>query len=216
MHLNISKVATESPPMSLGAVLAQHQDDGSVRPVAYASRSLQQHEQNYGITELEGLAVVWVVKHFCHYLYGHKCKVYTDHEALKALLNTPRPSGKLARWGLALQELDLEIFYRPGKGNSNADALSRSPLPDRGANDVPYGIISAVNIQKDADKSTDDLAGLQRGDPELEVIITYLETGILPKEENSAKKIAPIACSKVQCCEKLRSGQLVKHIVDPG
>ena len=42
-----------------GAVLAQHQDDGLVKPVAYASRSLQSHEKNYGITELEGLAIVW-------------------------------------------------------------------------------------------------------------------------------------------------------------
>ena len=55
---------------------------------------------------MEALAVVWAVKH-CHvYLYRHKCDVYTDHEALLSLLNTPHPSGKLARWGLALQELD--------------------------------------------------------------------------------------------------------------
>ena len=37
-----------------------------------------------------------------------------DHEALKSLLNIPHFSGKLARWGLAIQELDLEICYRPG------------------------------------------------------------------------------------------------------
>ena len=181
---------TDASGDGVGAILAQCQDDNSVKPVAYASRSLQQHEKHYGVTELEGLAVVWAVKHFRHYLYGHKCKVYTDHEALKALLNTPRPSGKLARWGLALQELDLEIFYRPGKGNSNADALSRSPLPDVGADDAPYGVISAVSVQENADTSIDDLATLQREDPQLEAIITYLETGVLPSEENSAKRIA--------------------------
>ena len=86
----------------LGAVLAHWQEDGSVQPVAYASRSLQKHEKNYGITELEGLGVVWAAKHFRPYLYGHQCTVYTDHEALKSLLNTPQPSGKLARWGMAL------------------------------------------------------------------------------------------------------------------
>ena len=46
---------------------------------------------------------------------------YTDHEALRSLLNTPRPSGKLARWGLALEELDLQIHYRPGKRNANTE-----------------------------------------------------------------------------------------------
>ena len=88
---------TDASGIGLGAVLAQKQEDGSVRPLAYASRSLQKHERNYGVTELEALAVVWVVKHFRPYLYGHRCDVYTDHEALKSLLNTPQTSGKLAR-----------------------------------------------------------------------------------------------------------------------
>ena len=107
--------------------MAQVQEDGTTRPIAYASRTLQKHEQNYGVTELEALGVVWAVKHFRPYLYGHHCEVYTDHEALKSLLNTPQPSGKLARWGMAIQELDLQIHYRPGKKNANADALSRAP-----------------------------------------------------------------------------------------
>ena len=111
---------TDASGAVLGAVLAQEWSDGSVHPVAYASRSLQKHEQNYGITELEGLGVVWAVKNFRPYLYRHNCAVYTDHEALKSLLNTPQPSGKLARLGMALQELDLTIVYRSGRHNSNA------------------------------------------------------------------------------------------------
>lgn len=39
-------------------MLAQQQEDGVVWPIAYASQSIQKHEQNYGITELEGLGVV--------------------------------------------------------------------------------------------------------------------------------------------------------------
>ena len=174
---------TDASGSGLGAVLVQRQDDGSVRPVAYASRSLQHHEKNYGITELEGLAVVWSAKHFRHYLYGHKCQVYTDHEALKALLNTPRPSGKLARWGMALQELDLAILYRPGKGNSNADVLSRSPLPKVEGEGTPFGIISAVAAEVDENVPKDDLATLQKEDAQLKAIITYMETGVLPEEE---------------------------------
>ena len=71
--------------------------------------TFQSHECNYGVTELEALEVVWAVRHFCHCIYGKRCDVYTDHEALKALPNTPHPSGKLARWGLTLQELDVHI-----------------------------------------------------------------------------------------------------------
>ena len=119
---------TDASAAGLGAVLAQEQG-GAVRPIAFASRSLQPHEKNYGVTEMEGLGVVWAVKHFRPYLYGHKCTVYTDHEALKAILNTPQPSGKLARWGMAIQELDITIIHRPGRNNANADALISFPTP---------------------------------------------------------------------------------------
>ena len=75
---------TDASGTGLGAVLAQKQEDGSVRPIAYASRTLQSHERNYGVTELEGLGVVWATKHYRPYLYGHHCEVFTDHEALKS------------------------------------------------------------------------------------------------------------------------------------
>ena len=117
---------TDASGVELGAVLAQEVEDGTLHPVAYASRTLQPHEQNYGATEQEeALGVVWAARHFRHYLYGHRCVIFIDHEALKSLLSIPHPSSKLARWGLILQDVDLEIKYRPGKKNSNVDTLSR-------------------------------------------------------------------------------------------
>ncbi len=69
--------------------------------------------------------MVWAVKHFRHYFYGQHCEVITDQEvALKSLLNTPHHSG------MALQEVDLSIGYRPSRKNAPADALSRAPLRD--------------------------------------------------------------------------------------
>ena len=56
--------------------------------------------------------------------------VYTDHSAVKAVLEIP-PSGKHARWwskvfGTGVKK--LEIVYRAGRENGNADALSRAPV----------------------------------------------------------------------------------------
>ena len=48
---------TDASGTGLGAVLAQKQTNGTVQLVAYASKSLQTHEKNYGITELEGLGL---------------------------------------------------------------------------------------------------------------------------------------------------------------
>ena len=179
---------TDASRSGLGAVLAQ-KVDGLTRPVAYASRTLQPHEANYGATELEALGVVWAVKHFRPYLYGHRCEVYTDHSALKALLNTPQPSGKLARWGLVLQDLDLHIHHRAGKRNANADCLSRYPIPHEPLPEGdPFAVIAAVDIS-DIEPVEPKLPSLQRGDPALREVIHYLENGVLPSDEHRAREL---------------------------
>ena len=93
--------------------------------------------------------MVWTVKHFRHYLYGHRCHVFSDHEPLKSLLNTPHPSGKLAQWGLALQEVDLTIHYRPGKSNVSGDTLSRFPV-DQSDVCIEDSLVAAVMEEGDS------------------------------------------------------------------
>ena len=109
--------------IGLETVLSQQQDDGKVHTITYASRSLNQHEKNYCVIELETLGLVWAVRYFRPYLLGHHTVVYTDHSAYLSLLNHPRPSGKLARWAMTIQEMDSLIKYKSGKSNTNADAL---------------------------------------------------------------------------------------------
>ena len=89
---------TDVSIQGLGAILSQPQTDGKLHPVAYTSRALNKAEKNYSITELETLAVVWAISHFHSYLYGNTVTVLTDHSAVRAILETPNPTGKHARW----------------------------------------------------------------------------------------------------------------------
>src|SRR5438045_1683318 len=118
---------TDASGIGLGAVLSQKDEEKRERVIAYASRSLNKAERNYGITDKECLAVVWAVKHFEQYLGLLPFKVITDHSALKFLQTADMPSGRRARWIMYLQQFKFEIIHRPGKDNKNADALSRIP-----------------------------------------------------------------------------------------
>ena len=194
---------TDASILGLGAVLAQQTDAGHVSPIAFASRTLQKHEKNYCSSELEALGVVWAVKHFRPYLYGHTCQLYTDHKALKSLMNTPHPSGKLARWGLAIQELNLHIHHRSGKTNQAADALSRLRLLDQDSDKEPRtghpvvqakdgkGLISQIEAENGVttDSSLDTLVECQDNDPELKLLKDYMLTGQLPEDERKAREL---------------------------
>ena len=185
---------TDASGQGLGAVLSQQQGSGCIAPIADASRTLQKHEQNYGATELEALGVVWAIRHFRPYLYGHACKVYTDHEALKSLLNTPHPSGKLARWGLTIQELDLEIHYRPGRSNQAADALSRRVTPNDVTSSgslVPTkdGDETIHRLTTSEEENAESLASRQDSDVELNIIKQYLLDNKLPDQEEKAREL---------------------------
>jgi hypothetical protein len=51
--------------------------------VAYVSRQLRKHEQNYPTHDLELAAIVHTLKIWRQYMIGNKCQIFTDHKSLK-------------------------------------------------------------------------------------------------------------------------------------
>ena len=93
--------------------------------IAYASRQLRKHEQNYPTHDLELAAVVHALKIWRHYLLGHGCQIYTDHKSLKYIFTQNDLNLRQRRWLELIKDYDMEIHYHPGKANLVAYALSR-------------------------------------------------------------------------------------------
>ena len=120
------RLITDASQEGLGAVLAQVDDDGEERAIAFASRSLTTAERNYHTTEQELLAVVWALGKFRPYLYGvDSFDLFTDHKALCYLNSLSDKSQRVTRWKLLMQEYNYVFHHRAGVDNANADALSR-------------------------------------------------------------------------------------------
>ena len=106
-------------------VLAQSGEGNIDHPISFASRKLSTAEKNYTTTEREGLAMVYALQKFRHYLLGSHFKMFTDHSALKYLVNKPVLGGRICRWFFLFQEYDFEIIVQSGKLNLGPDHLSR-------------------------------------------------------------------------------------------
>jgi hypothetical protein len=91
VHIDVSSIA-------LGVVLAQLGTRDIDHLLAFASWKVSTTEINYTTTEREGLAMVYALQKFCHYLLGGNFKMFIDHSALKYLVNKPVFGGRILSW----------------------------------------------------------------------------------------------------------------------
>ena len=95
--------------------------------IAYASRQLKKHEQNYPTQYLELAVVVFALRIWSHYLYGVPCRIFTDHKSLQYLFTHKELNMKQRRWVELIKDYECTIEYHLGKANVVADALNRKP-----------------------------------------------------------------------------------------
>lgn len=203
-------IKTDASDKGVGFVLGQIVD-GAERVIAYGSKTLNRAQRNYSTSDKECYAVVYACKANKHYLLGRPFIVFTDHIALKYLKTMKLGqdlSGRLARYQMFLQQFEYEIQYKKGKDNNDADALSRIPYSiEECISGV--GTINLIDIDYESElaelnnqpvvstqlipsnelvvaKLNPNLTrvkGLQREDKLLNPLIQYLESGILPVDD---------------------------------
>ena len=113
-------VYCDASKVGLGCVLMQ-----PGRVVAYGSRQLKNHEQNYPTHDMELAAVVFALKIWRHYLYGERFEMYSDHKSLKYIFTQRDLNMRQCEWMEFLEDYDFTLHYHPSKANVVANALSR-------------------------------------------------------------------------------------------
>ncbi|KAG9453450.1 hypothetical protein H6P81_006354 [Aristolochia fimbriata] len=114
---------------SVGALLAQCDEDNKERSLYYRSRTLVGAELNYTPIEKTCLALVFAVQKLRHYLLTHSTKLISRADPLKYIMSRPILSGRLAKWALLLSEFEIDFVpQRAIKGQALANFLADHPI----------------------------------------------------------------------------------------
>ena len=179
-------VAADASAVGLGAVLMQVQEDGSRRPICYASRSFTETEKRFAVIEKEALAACWACEKFNDYILGLEFLLETDHKPLVPLLSTSDLSKiplRIQRFRLRMMRYSPKIEHVSGRNQNTADALSRIPTEPPNKNERKF--ISEVELYTRAaadqlpatpSKMTEILEA-QKKDEEISQIRNYVCSG---------------------------------------
>ena len=110
------ELSVDASPYRLGAVIMHVYPNGTRRPIAYGSRTINEHKKRYGQIDKEALAIMFGLKRFHVYLYGRHFTILTDHKPLERSFGPktaipPLAAMLLQRWAIILAAFNYSIKF---------------------------------------------------------------------------------------------------------
>ena len=160
-------IATDASGVGIGGVLYQPKSTTNTNIksdniIAIVSKKLNDTQRRYSAYKKELYAIVYCLRQFHPWVWGHKLFIVTDHMPLTHMLQSPTLSNALQQWLDVILDYEFTVVHRPGILNVIPDALSRMyesmysstwgvPTSD------PQHIISNLKLETvDVDLSPDD------------------------------------------------------------
>jgi len=138
---------------SLGALLAQKNDEGHEHVIYYLSRTLIGAESRYNPVEKECLALVFAIQKTRHYLVGQTMHVIFRVNPLHTLMTKPVSlNSRLVKWVILLFQYDmLFVPQKAVKDQTLADFLTAHLVLDSSKlhEDNPDKIFESNMISED-------------------------------------------------------------------
>lgn len=119
--------------------------------------------------------MIYALHKFRKYLLVIPFIFYTNHMALKYLINKTVLQGRICKWVLLFEEFEFAVVVKPGKSNLGLHHLSRI--------DSGEDIESIVHTMSYA-----QLFILQRAPSELEDIFLFLKIGMASEQMNTLER----------------------------
>ncbi|KAL0420667.1 UNVERIFIED_CONTAM: hypothetical protein Slati_3089600 [Sesamum latifolium] len=134
---------------SIGALMAQENEEGKEKVLYYLSRTLTENELKYSPVEKVCLTLFYAIKKLRHYFEAYSIRLISRADPVKFVMSRPVLSGRLATWSIVFNQYEIEYVPQKAiKGQALANFLADYPMPAEWdiSDDFPNEDVFSVEI----------------------------------------------------------------------